>query len=76
MTTPPPDIAAVAGKLTKVQRARMVKDVIVLRSRHDTRVALNLERLGLVERGRHLNQFVPTDFGLALRQHLLENGGG
>lgn len=61
--------------LTKAQRVRMRRDAIVLRSRHDTRVAMGLERKGLVERGRHLNQYVHTAAGLVVRARLLSSCG-
>lgn len=65
------DVAQIAAGLTEAQReAVKTREIIVLRSRWDTRIALNLERKGLAERGRHLNQFVWTPLGLAVRAFL------
>lgn len=67
-----PDIAEIARGLTPGQLRRVIQaEVIVLHSRHDTRCALNLQRKGVSERGRHLNQFVLTPLGLQVREYLL-----
>lgn len=64
-------VADVAAKLTEAQRGRVVRsDVLVIRNGHDARVAVNLKRKGILELGRHRNQFVLTPLGLAVRQHL------
>lgn len=65
------EIDGIIVKLTKAQRRCLIeRGVIVLRNRWDTRIAINLERLGVAERGRHLNQFVYTELGLAVRSRL------
>lgn len=65
------DVAQIAKGLTKAQRGCVVRsDVLVIRNGHDARIADNLKRKGILELGRHRNQFVPTPLGLAVRQHL------
>lgn len=70
------NVEEIAAKLGAAQRRRLRGDLIVLRSCHDTRVALNLARKGLAQRGRHLNQYVWSPLGLAVRAILLERQKG
>jgi hypothetical protein len=71
MTTPPPDIAAVAGKLTSEQRG-WIKDAEMVEG--DIFVVLDDEHDPLPATIRDDITGILTSAGLALRQHLLENG--
>ncbi|HLY89059.1 MAG TPA: hypothetical protein VKQ27_08750 [Acetobacteraceae bacterium] len=61
----------IARGLSKAQREKIIRsDVIVLRNRWDTRIAINLAKIGVCERGRHINQFELTPLGLEVREIL------
>lgn len=83
MITPPPDIAAVAGKLSDAGRRVILRPLGVPSHPFYPAAAHRACRLlvaeGLLEEtqdniGNPMLRFLPA--GLALRQHLLENGGG
>ena len=65
------DIDEIVRGLSEAQRRTILaSEVILLRNRWQTKIAMNLSRKGLADRGRHLNQFVWTSLGLAVRAAL------
>jgi hypothetical protein len=82
MTMTPPDIAAVAGKLSDGERQAMLNDnPIILPTdwkivRPNGNAFARLTEKGLLRIGPDDIGWVATPLGQVVRAHLLENGGG
>ena len=78
MTTPDPDIAAIAGELSDVQRRALVRGQCGINSENSSCLCdfpqkAILWELGLVER-KGDTAIWRTPLGLAVRDHLLRSG--